>query len=48
MDMFLVENRQPDFNAPNRTVFAHQNVNVDVINTELNMLENSIERQRKY
>ncbi|WMV37300.1 hypothetical protein MTR67_030685 [Solanum verrucosum] len=33
---------------PTPTVVAHQNVNVDEINNELNKLENSLERQKKH
>ena len=43
--MFLGENCQPDFDAPNPTILAHQIVNVDEINIELNMVENSLEQQ---
>ena len=39
VDMFLGENCQPDLDAPNPTVLAHQNVNADDINNELKMLE---------
>ncbi|XP_015081299.1 agamous-like MADS-box protein AGL61 [Solanum pennellii] len=44
---FLGEN-QPGFDAPNSTSLSHQNVNVDEINNELNMLENSLEQQKKH
>lgn len=45
LDIFLGENRQPDFDALNPTILGHQNVNVDEINIELNMVENSLEQQ---
>ena len=45
VDKFLGEN-QPGFDAPNSTSLSHQNVNVDDINNELNMLENSLEQQK--
>ncbi|TMW99950.1 hypothetical protein EJD97_001639 [Solanum chilense] len=48
MDKFLGESRQPDFDGPNPSVVAHQNVNVDEINNELNMLENSFQQQKKH
>ncbi|KAK6784154.1 hypothetical protein RDI58_017608 [Solanum bulbocastanum] len=44
VDKFLGENPQLDSDAPNPTVEAHQNFNVDKINNELNKLENSLER----
>ena len=47
MDNFLGENRRHNSDAPNPTVSAHQNVNVNEINNEL-MLENSLEQQKKY
>ena len=47
MDKFLGEN-QPGFDAPNSTSLSHQNVNVDDINNELNMLENSLEQEKKH
>ncbi|XP_025884587.1 agamous-like MADS-box protein AGL61 [Solanum lycopersicum] len=47
VDKFLGEN-QPGFDAPNSTSLSHQNVNVDEINNELNMLENSHEKQKKH
>jgi len=43
-----VDIRQPDFDAPNPGVLAHQNFNVDEFNNELNKLENSLERQKKH
>ncbi|KAK4713389.1 hypothetical protein R3W88_019296 [Solanum pinnatisectum] len=48
VDKFLGENPQPDSDAPNPTIVAHQNVNVDKINNELNKLENSPEQQKKH
>ena len=48
LDMFLGENCQPDFDAPNPTILAHQIVNVDEINIELNMVENSLKQQNKH
>uniref|UniRef100_A0A3Q7I396 MADS-box domain-containing protein n=1 Tax=Solanum lycopersicum TaxID=4081 RepID=A0A3Q7I396_SOLLC len=47
VDKFLQEKRQPDIEAPNPTILANQNVNVDDINNELNMLENSLKQQKK-
>ena len=47
VDKFLGEN-QPGFDAPNSTSLSHQTVNVDEINNELNMLENSLEQQKKH
>uniref|UniRef100_M1DT80 Mads box protein n=1 Tax=Solanum tuberosum TaxID=4113 RepID=M1DT80_SOLTU len=48
VDKFLRENPQPDSDSPNPTIVAHQNLNVDEINNELNKLENSLERQKKH
>ena len=45
-DKFLGEN-QPGFDAPNSTSLSYQNVNVDEINHELNMLENSLQQKKK-
>ena len=47
VDKFLGEN-QPGFDAPNSTSLSRQNVNLDEINNELNMLENSLEQQKKH
>ena len=46
MDKFLGESHQPNFDAPNPTVLAHQNVNLGEINSELRISENSLEQHK--
>ena len=48
VDKFLGENLQPDYDAPNPSIVYHQNVNVDEIENELNMLENSLEHRKTW
>ena len=48
VDKFLGENLQPDYDDPNPSIVYHQNVNVDEINIELNMVENSLEQQNNH
>ncbi|XP_006356387.1 agamous-like MADS-box protein AGL62 [Solanum tuberosum] len=48
MNRFLGENPPTDTDAPNPIVIAHQNANTDEINRKLNIMEISLEREKKY